>query len=260
MGQPTSLCCGAVWWRGVWEGTMLLVLLLASFQSLPPLPTSKLGPSGADSQVGGFVYILGPCETLLWGWEFLLLPRSPQVFTARGFEALVSHAGTLGCTMCLAPQLFLLVYPHMNVGVLSPPAAALPTQSTNLPLILSAPAVRLCPSYQSGWVSLTSWLSDFHTVRFSGISVVFLFSNLLSFFGCTRKQDISTYASNLAGSLLINFYWDIIDISHWVNLRCTTCWYGTLTYCNMIPTVAWANTSITPHNYHFFFVVGTVKM
>ena len=29
---------------------MLLALLCASFQSLPPLPTSKLGPSGADFQ------------------------------------------------------------------------------------------------------------------------------------------------------------------------------------------------------------------
>ena len=38
---------------------MLLVLLSASFQSLPLLPTIKLGPSGADSQVGGFVHILG---------------------------------------------------------------------------------------------------------------------------------------------------------------------------------------------------------
>ena len=34
---------------------MLLAQLLASFQSLPPLHTSKLGPSGAYSQVGGFV-------------------------------------------------------------------------------------------------------------------------------------------------------------------------------------------------------------
>ena len=33
---------------------MPLVPLSASFQSLPPLPTSKLGPPGADSQVGGF--------------------------------------------------------------------------------------------------------------------------------------------------------------------------------------------------------------
>ena len=39
---------------------MPLALLLAGFQLLPLLPTSKLGPSGADSWVGGFVYILGP--------------------------------------------------------------------------------------------------------------------------------------------------------------------------------------------------------
>ena len=42
---------------------MLLARISASFQSLPLLPTtSKLGPSGADSWMGGFVYILGP-----WG-------------------------------------------------------------------------------------------------------------------------------------------------------------------------------------------------
>ena len=40
---------------------MPLAPLLAGFQSLSLLPTSKLGPSGADSQVGGFVYVLGPC-------------------------------------------------------------------------------------------------------------------------------------------------------------------------------------------------------
>ena len=34
---------------------MPLALLSAGFQSLPLLPTSKLGPSGADSQVGGLV-------------------------------------------------------------------------------------------------------------------------------------------------------------------------------------------------------------
>ena len=39
---------------------MPLALLSAGFQSLPSLPTSNLGPSGADSQVGGFVYVLGP--------------------------------------------------------------------------------------------------------------------------------------------------------------------------------------------------------
>ena len=35
----------------------------------------------------------------------------------RGFEALFPHAGTLGCVVCLPPQLFLPVYLHVNVGL-----------------------------------------------------------------------------------------------------------------------------------------------
>ena len=44
------------------------------------------------------------------------VPATPTGFSARGFEALVSCTGTLGCTVCLAPQLFLLAYPQTNVG------------------------------------------------------------------------------------------------------------------------------------------------
>ena len=35
-----------------------------AFSHFPLLPTSKLGPSGADSQVGGFVNVLGSCGSL----------------------------------------------------------------------------------------------------------------------------------------------------------------------------------------------------
>ena len=66
-----------------------------------------------------------------------------QVFTVGGFEALFPHAGTLCCGVYLAPHLFLLVYPHTNVGLLSPPTAALLG-------VLSTWAAHLCPSYQSG--------------------------------------------------------------------------------------------------------------
>ena len=133
------------------RGNNVLVQLSANFQSLLLLPTSKLGPSGADSRVGGFEYIPGPCgslqRTLLGGCEFLLLPQPPQVFSVRGFEALFPHAGTLGCTVCLAPQLFLPGYLHMNVGPPTPPAATLPAsyclahpapQPAALPQVLSA--------------------------------------------------------------------------------------------------------------------------
>ena len=109
---------------------MPLAQLSASFQPLFPLPISKLGPSGADSQVGGFVYILGPCgslqQTLLCGWEFLPLPQPPQVLKVRGFKALFFCARTLGCEVCLAPQLFLLTYLQANVGLPALPATTLP--------------------------------------------------------------------------------------------------------------------------------------
>ena len=46
---------------------------LRGFQSFPPLPTRKLGLSGADSRVGGLVYILGPVdEHSYWTVQTLL--------------------------------------------------------------------------------------------------------------------------------------------------------------------------------------------
>ena len=58
------LCFDAVCGGEVQEGTMPLAPLSVGFQSLPPVPTIKLGPSGADSQVGGLLYVLGPCVSL----------------------------------------------------------------------------------------------------------------------------------------------------------------------------------------------------
>ena len=53
VGQPTLLHCDTVCVGEVREGTMPLVWLSVSLQSLTLLPTNKLGPSGADSWVGG---------------------------------------------------------------------------------------------------------------------------------------------------------------------------------------------------------------
>ena len=63
-GATHSLHCGSVCGGGVQEGTMPLAQLLASFKSLLPLLTNILGFSGADSRLGGFVYVLGPCGSL----------------------------------------------------------------------------------------------------------------------------------------------------------------------------------------------------
>ena len=109
--------------------------------------------------------------------------QPPQVFSVRGFETLFSHTGTLGCVVCFAPQLFFLVYPHANVG---PPATTSPAWSFSH--CLAMPPFHptcLSPPLLPVWMnisSLTAWLSDFHTIRFSGSSGCFLFLNLLFFF------------------------------------------------------------------------------
>ena len=78
-----SLCFGALVGRGVREGTMPLAQFSAGFQSLPLIPTSKLGPSGADSKVDGFVYILGPHGSLQQ--TPVKLGVSPTTATPTGF-------------------------------------------------------------------------------------------------------------------------------------------------------------------------------
>ena len=105
------------------------------------------------------MYILGSCgslqSSLLWGWEFLPPSQPPQIFTARSFEAVVLHTGTLGCTVYLAPQLFLPAYPHTNVG---PPAATWPA-----PVFQPPPCCVSSPPLLPVWMSvssLTPWLLD----------------------------------------------------------------------------------------------------
>ena len=67
---------------------------------------------------------------------------NPTGFFNQRFEALFPHTGTLGCVVCLTPQLILPVYLHANVGWSSPPAATLPrVLSARLPV--SAPPTGL---------------------------------------------------------------------------------------------------------------------
>ena len=82
-----------------------------------------------------------------------------------------SWAGNLGYRVCLTPQLFLLAYLHVNVGLPCMPEATLPAQTTTLlcailPRCLSPP---LLPVWMNA-SSLIPWLSDFHTIQFSGSS------------------------------------------------------------------------------------------
>ena len=122
------------------------------------------------------------------------------------FEALFPHVGTLDC----------VVYHQVHQLLPYQPAAALPTplhnppphwvcqpppcHESSLPGFLSPP---LLPVWMN--VSLSLWLSDFHTVRFSVSSGCFLFLNCCCpSFGCVKRHSVSTYTSILARSPLIS--------------------------------------------------------
>ena len=117
-------------------------------------------------------------------------PAAPQVFSVRGFEALFPHPGTLGCVVCLIPQLLLPVLPPSlsawKCGTACSASHHLTRSASHC--LATSPLCPGCPSLplQLVWMnvsSLTPLLSDFHRVWFSGSYGYFLFLNLLlSFF------------------------------------------------------------------------------
>ena len=164
----------------LWEQCHLLSSLPA-FSYFCQLPRSKLGPSGVNSRVGGFVYILGPCGslqwTLLWGWKFLPLPpQPPQVFSVRGLRLYFlspepSVAWSVSLPSCSSHFICMWMWDHWICQL--PPC-----HESSLP---GCPSPPLLPVWMNV-SSLTPWLSDFHTIWFSVSSGCFLFLNFLSFF------------------------------------------------------------------------------
>ena len=92
--------------------------------------------------------------------SFSCLAICPQIFTARGFEDLSPLAGTLGCSVCLTPQLFLPVYAHANVGPPSPLATALLTWVLQLLPCQDGPLHPGCPSLPL----LPVWMNVFNSL------------------------------------------------------------------------------------------------
>ena len=172
---------------------MLLAWLSAVFQSLPPLPTSKLSPFGADSWVGGFVYILGPLWFSPTNFPVRLgvspTTTIPKVFLS---EVLRLYFPTLEPWVVQSVSLrscssrFICTL-HSNVGPCGPPLSTLLTCPTSHLAAnpLSPSCLSLFPLLPV-WMnvsSLTPWLLDFHIVWWSSSSYCFLFLNwLLSFF------------------------------------------------------------------------------
>ena len=200
-GQTTSLCGDAVRGKGVWEGTAPLAGLSAGFQSLSLTPTSKLGPSGADSQVGGFLYVLGPCGslqgTLLWGWAFSPAASTPTGFFSQRLWGSISLHWNPGSRDLSHSPVVTPGLPAHKCGT----ALSTSRSLTVSPLQPGCPFPPLLPV----WINISSWtpwLSDFHTVQFSGNSEGGLFLNLLLFFWLCEED----YASILPGSLSLWFW------------------------------------------------------
>ena len=124
------LGCGAVCGGGVREGTIPLAQLWACFQSLPMLPTSKLGPSGSDSRVGSRTLWVSPMNSPV---ELGVSPTAatPIHFYSqkfRGFISLCWNPGLRGlsCSPVVPPALS-----ARECGTPSPPPAASPTWSSS---------------------------------------------------------------------------------------------------------------------------------
>ena len=168
------------------------------FQSLPLLPTIKLGPSGADSRVGGAcarsrpLWVSPTNSPVRLGVSPAAASTPMGVFTQR-FEALFPRTGALGCMVCFAPPPFLLVYVCTIVGLQGPPAttlwgllaAAWPALFHNLPPLLGPPAnlamsslhpaAHLHSSYQSGLMFLLHLLGCRTSIQFDFLSVLVVF-------------------------------------------------------------------------------------
>ena len=151
----------------------------------------------------GFVHILGPCgslqRTLLWGWEFPLLPpQPPEVFSLRSLRLYFPALEPWGCAVCHLVHQLQLCLPHSTIRRLARSSSHCLAES---PLCPGCPSLPLLPGMNVS--SLTPWLLDFHTIWFSVSSGCFLFLNCCPSFGCSRRHSESTYTTILAGSLWI---------------------------------------------------------
>ena len=163
-----------------------LVQLSASFHSLLPLPTSKLGPSGADFQWVVLCTFYNPValsnELSFEAGSFsrcLLNPHGCFQSEVWGFISPTLEPWVARSTLlpCHSSQ-FIYVW-MWGLRVCQPP----PCQDSSLP---SCPSLPLLPVWMN--VScLSPWLLDFHTVWFSVSSGCFLFLNCCCpSFDCAR--------------------------------------------------------------------------
>ena len=137
------------------------------------------------------------------------------------------RAGALGCGVwpgagiaCSQGNPPSFYPPYLNVG-LSNPLSPPPLHSTP-PLCASLPVSTTLP-FLPVWMNVASlipWLSDFHTTIFWWFWMLFVlrFSSN-SFYGCTRRQSVSTYTTIVTGSQVSDIFdkdWKLMWEGSWI--------------------------------------------
>ena len=139
-------------WEGL-RGSNGACSTLCWISVISPATHKQSGPSGADSQVGGWacahprpLWVSPTTSPVRLGVSPAAASTPTGVFSQR-LEALFPWADALNCVVCFAPQLFLLVYLCKNVGLPAPLAAVSPSASHCLAVSPLCWAAHLRPSY-----------------------------------------------------------------------------------------------------------------
>ena len=210
-----------------WVGAMAPASLSSGFQSFTPLPTIKLGHSGAGSRVSGPVHALGPCGslqgTLLWGLEFLCCHLNPHgCFHSEvwGFTSPRWSPGLRGLLRC--PPFVRFICGWMWCCRVLPATLPAPLSATLSPALwvylckcgtagsASAwTACAICPTLRQSW-SCHGHASPLHPVPVSApptgldeclFSISLVLVPLAVRFSvssdCARRRSVSTYAAIL---------------------------------------------------------------
>ena len=162
-----------------------------------------------NPRAGGFAYILRPCRSFkhsfLKIWQFLPLPQPPELW---GFIFLVLEPWAVWSGLglgYLTPRISFLIFIHhaWMWDHLWPFCSCHLSLSHHVswplcPISASQPLITVWMMV----VSLSPWLSDFHTAWFSDSSGCYLFWDLvvILFCGCVRRWSMSAYASILTRS------------------------------------------------------------
>ena len=228
---------------------MALSPLSTGFQSLPLLPTIKLGPSGAGSRVGGLVHTLGPCGSLQrppttspvrLGVSPAAAPTPMGSFNQR-FEALFPCAGALGCAVCFTPRC-LSQFMYARIWGLRVLPTALPALfSATLSLALSD---YLCANLEPQGLLVVRLPAPFvpHSVSLCPATATRVLSALVPVSTPPTGLDVGFFFISLVSDFLFDFLSVLVVQGGAVCLLMPPSWFSkNLLLFSPFPPVSWGH-------------------